>query len=109
MARPAPAVRSGPILTVLPGGRRDVTLPLDVIEEAYVEQQAIADDALRLGNLALDVARRIQVALYRERYGLAGQYADHLEQAVALHLARARKAKAEAQRAIERLDPDGAA
>lgn len=104
-----PAVAASPIprLTVLDGGRRsdDPISPRELVdvENAWIEVQAVAHEAETFVALATDAARRIQIAVAKGRYGLAGQYAHDLEVAAPRYGVRARRSELEAQEAIARL------
>lgn len=98
-----------PALTVLEGGRQDATIEprqLVELEGAWIEVQVTAHEAHTFTTLAVDVARRIQVAIATGRPGLAGQYAHDLEVAAPRYAHRARAAELEAQNAIARIHPE---
>ncbi len=107
---PALAASSLPKLTVIEGGRRaDAAIEPRhrvEIEGAWIEVQAIAHEAETFVALAVDAARRIQVAVAAGRYGLAGQYAHELEIASPRYALRARSSELEAMRALDRIQPE---
>lgn len=104
-----PAASPAPVLTVIPGGRRRITVDLDQVEEGWIEVQAVALDAMQLAGVAVAAARRIQVAIARGHVSFAGQLAHELEAAVPLHGNRARRAHRGAQEALDDLHPRDAA
>lgn len=93
-------------LTVLPGGRRMVSLRLDEAEESWIEVQAIAGDYERFADGVLAAARRIEIAIAAGQPGIAGQLAHDLELAAPIHSQRARKATIDAQLALDRMGPE---
>lgn len=98
-----------PVLTVLEGGRDEEPIaPRELVEleGAWIEVQAIAHEAEMFADIAIDVARRIQVAIATGRPAIAGQYAHGLEMAAPRYAYRARASELEAQRAIERIHPE---
>lgn len=103
-----PAAALPPTLTVLDGGRSgNEPIPareLVALEGAWIEVQSVAHDAEIFIALAVDVARRIQVAIATGRFALAGQYAHDLEVAAPRYAHRARRSELEAQNAIARLN-----
>lgn len=92
-----------PSLTVLPGGKRLVTRPLDEAEEAWVEVQAVADEAMVTDRLSAAGARRIQDHVANGRWWLIGQEAETIEQATVAALNRAKHARRHAQAALDEL------
>ena len=106
---PALAAPPLPQLTVLDGGRVDERIaPRDLVdvENAWIEVEVTAHEAHRFISLAVDAARRIQVAIATGRTGLAGQYAHDLEVAAPRYAHRVRAAELEAQKAIARIHPE---
>lgn len=99
-----------PKLTVIAGGRAAAepitTRELVDVENAWIEVQVVAHEAETFVALAVDAARRIQVAIAAGRPGLAGQYAHDLEAAAPRYALRARSAELEALRAIDRIHPE---
>ena len=103
---PALAPLPIPNLTLIEGGLSDEPAQLTDhvgLENAWIEVQATAHEAHAFVSLATDVARRIQIAVAKGRYGLAGQYAHDLEVAAPRYGGRARRAELEAQEAIARI------
>lgn len=94
-----PAVRTlAPTLTVLPGGKRLVTRPLDEAEEAWVEVQAVALEAARFASRVHDLARRIE-----ERPSLAPTFAHELVELAPVAYARSKRAHILAQGELDDL------
>lgn len=106
----ATALPLPPQLTVIDGGRTAghsiEPRHLVEIEGAWIEVQVVAHEADTFADLVLIAARRIQVAIAGERFGMAGQYAHDLELAAPMYAHRARRAELEAKRAIDRLHPE---
>lgn len=100
-----PAV-ARPHLTVLPGGRRRITLPLADVEEAWVETQAVAADAIEVAGIGLGAARLIQEDLVAGRILRAARRAHDLEQTLSARGSRAQLARARAAAALARLQPE---
>ena len=109
-ARALPLPDSHTVLVVLDGGLT-ANAPIQItdhiaVENAWIELQVVAHEAETFISLAVDAARRMQVAIARGLPGLAGQYAHDLEVAGPRYALRARRAELEAQDAIKRLHPE---
>ena len=103
------ATLPAPVLTVLEGGRGSQPVaPRELVEleGAWIEVQAIAHEFETFVALTVDAARRIQLAVARDRAGIAGQYAHDLEVAAPRYAHRARRSELEAQNAIARIHPE---
>lgn len=101
------AVVDRPTLTVLPGGKRLITQPLDEAEEAWIEVQAVADEAMVPLRLAATKARAIGDHISHGRWWLVGAEVETIEAATVAALNRASHARVRAAKALEELRRPG--
>lgn len=103
MARATAPVLDRPALTVLRGGKRLVTRPLDEAEEAWVELQAVSVESGRFAGRAHSIGRELQAALIHDNAGAIARLADELERSAPLVYARCKHAHLEAQAKLDEL------